>query len=496
MIQKSLKLGKKKYEIILFLIIIFALIIRLIFFVGFDWSDSPTYAWLANKMSSGNFNLGRDVFDFRVMMYFPIALFFKLFGVNTYTATVWSLITSLGSIFIIYKIGELIFNKRVALFSALLLSVFPIEIAYSTQLNPDVPFAFFIALSIFLFLKNEKSKKSYKLFYILIGILGGIAYLFKETGMIVFFFFPVYIIYKRKIKLEYFLILIGLFVVLFIESIYGFLFLNDFFARYHIVSEYYCEFWIKPVHDISSFPKLAFNLDNDWKFMYWNKQLLFGFFYYFLLLGTIYLLFRKQKEVHVVLIWFLVFLLYMQFGFQCLNPLIPLHILERHFIILNIPTTLIVSCFLDNLCKNKFLRILCILFLSFLIITSLYFVKNVVKRFNIETTDFDVIYDFLKKQQVKGIYADEGTVTQLNFRYEYKRIDSIKDLQNIKSCDEIKDSYVIVDGQRAWIENPSFASRLPKCIYEPPKNWVLLTTIKSVYREGINDRDPKIYYAP
>jgi hypothetical protein len=494
MIQKSLKLGKKKYEIILFLIIIFALIVRLVFFVGFDWSDSPIYAWLANRISSGDLHLERGLMDFRVMMYFPVALFFKLFGVNTYTATVWSLITSLGSIFIIYKIGELIFNKRTAIFSALLLSVFPIEIAYSTQLNPDVPLAFFIALSIFLFLKVEKSKKKNKLFYVLIGILGGLAYLFKETGMIVFLFFPIYMIYKRKIKLEYFFILIGLFIILFVESIYGFLFFNDFFARYHTVSEFYCEFF-KPAHDLSGFPRLAFNLDNNWKFMYWNKQLLFGFFYYFFLLGTIYFLFKKQKEVYVVLIWFLVFLLYMQFGFQCFNPLIPLHILERHFIILNIPATLIVSYFLDNLCRNKFLRVLSILFLSFLIITSLYFTKNIVKRFNIETIDFDVIYDYLKKQPVKVIYADEGTVTQLNFRYEYKRIDSIKDLQNVKSCDEIKDSYVIVDGQRPWIDNPSLSSRLPKCIYEPPENWELLTTIKSVNREGLSNRDPKIYYA-
>ena len=205
---------------------------------------------------------------------------------------------------------------------------------------------------------------------------------------------------------------------------------------------------------------------------------------------------KKKRACYILIIWICIFFAYLEFGFECLNPFLLIHKLDRHLVILSAPLVLIVSYFIWDLKNGKYTKFISIFLICFLLFTSLYYAKNIAESFKVTTRDFDEIYNFLKENPEKNIYGDEGTVTQLNFRFQYKKLNLIKDLQLVKSCDEIKDSYVIVDGQRTWIDNMDLASRLPKCIFYPPENWIKLKEVPSLDRWGISSgRNPKIFYA-
>jgi hypothetical protein len=231
--------------------------------------------------------------------------------------------------------------------------------------------------------------------------------------------------------------------------------------------------------------------------MSWNNRLLYGFYFYAFLVAVTYLLIKKEERSILPIVWLLTFFLYLEFGPMRVWPYLTVHKLDRHLTVLEAPLMLTIGFFISKIWKSNVGKIFSIGLFLFLLWTSLDHTNNIVNDFRRGTADFDPMYDFLKNLPQKTIYADQGTITHLNFHFEYKRLDSLKDLQWVKDCSEIKDSYVIVDGQRPWIENPDLSSKLPECIHEPPKNWELLTTIKSVDRGGISEgRDPKIYYVP
>jgi len=90
--------------------------------------------------------------EVRIGIIYATALSYSIFGVNDFSSVLFVLLTSLGSIILIFYFGKLLFDEKAGLMAAFLLSFFPLDIAYSTKLLTDLPSAFFMALGSLVFI--------------------------------------------------------------------------------------------------------------------------------------------------------------------------------------------------------------------------------------------------------------------------------------------------------------------------------------------------------
>lgn len=161
-LDTSNKRGQKKYfnfKIILLSIIITGLGMRLfrLDYQGF-WYDETESVYAANEY---NFLDIWESEEAKSPFYYLFILrpWIKIFGISEYSARFPSVVFGTASIFLIYKIGVLVFGPLVGLFSAFLLAISPFSIYYSQEANCSSIIIPSVLLSMFLFFRflNQKS---------------------------------------------------------------------------------------------------------------------------------------------------------------------------------------------------------------------------------------------------------------------------------------------------------------------------------------------------
>src|SRR3989344_9101540 len=136
---------------LLLLIVLFGLALRLAFFSGMGISDSLVYSKTADDLNNGR-GINTDstlTLSTRIGIVNATAFSYKIFGINDFSSVLFPLLTSLASIILIFYFGKLLFNENAGLISALLLSFFPLDVVYSTQLLSDLPSAFFMSMGVY-----------------------------------------------------------------------------------------------------------------------------------------------------------------------------------------------------------------------------------------------------------------------------------------------------------------------------------------------------------
>jgi len=219
-LKKLLKQIKKidtKYWLLL--IIIFAFILRLIFFIGYTANPAHESIHLSTikTIYEGEFNnyLSKyrnisenyiadtsETHSIRLMMNYPVAIFWCIFGINDLTTILWPLLASSGIIITTFFIGKKLWDRKIGLLSAFLVSFFPIDVINATRLDTDIILAFFMVLSVLFFLRSIKDKDYKSINYLLTGVCIGLGYLVKPFSIVLPFIFLIYIIYKKKIDKE------------------------------------------------------------------------------------------------------------------------------------------------------------------------------------------------------------------------------------------------------------------------------------------------------
>ncbi len=195
------KLGEVKAEFWLILIVVFAVLLRYNYFIGLNLNDDLCYVNLAHEVVEGRFRFNGWIFAVRHMMHYPIAFFFWIFGVSDFSASLYILLCSLGGILVAFYIGKTLFNEKVALLAAFFMSFFPVDVVYSTTLVPDIPVAFFMGLSVCLFLYGERYGNS--IYYYLSGVSIGLAWLVKGLALLILLFFPTYFLLDRVFNFRF-----------------------------------------------------------------------------------------------------------------------------------------------------------------------------------------------------------------------------------------------------------------------------------------------------
>ena len=219
---------------------------------------------------------------------------------------VWiNFVFSLLFILTIFFLGKNLFNARIGLWAAIIISTSALDILTSQRLWTDEMASFFIALCILLYWLGRKNNKL--VLFVLSGISAGLAALTKPSG-----FFVIFIIIVSEMLLSY------------KENrriLFGLLF-NKRLLLLILFSLLVCGLWYGKITSVYGVPwHQPYQKDiekvSSW-FMFLSKRPLYGQLYYFVLLSPIlaflYLeitktILRKifSKERIVLLVWFLLF---------------------------------------------------------------------------------------------------------------------------------------------------------------------------------------------
>ena len=113
---------------------------------------------------------GKLRFQKPILFYWLIVLSYKLFGVGILGARFPSIISALLNVILIYLLAKDLFNKKAAIFSALVLSTSEVYFMYSRFASPDMTFLLFITASIYFFVKAYRTdiKGTFKYIYMYI----------------------------------------------------------------------------------------------------------------------------------------------------------------------------------------------------------------------------------------------------------------------------------------------------------------------------------------
>lgn len=500
-------LRKLDSRIYLIGILLFALFLRIIFLSGVNTSDDLNYINSAYKILEGSFSPTWSM-SLRVLMIYPTAFFFWLFGISNFSAALWPLICSMGTIILIYKIGKLLFNERVGLLAAFLLSFFPLDVTYATRVSPDLPLAFLMTISVYLFLKARTVNRNY-LYLFSSGIALGLSYLTKVLGLLLFFFYFVYMIYdfisKRKINFNYSFIVLGFLLVFVIEGLYYYSSNGDFLLRYNEVSKIYTTtgvYWgkgIYPIDILTFYPPAMLNLVDYYSGT--PNTRIYGFFFYFVFLALIYSLIRREKRSYVLIIWMLSLFLYLQIGTRSLSEYLLFGKEYRYLTIITVPALIILASFLLD--KSKVIRKFLLISVIFLLSTSVYYGYFISEHLNygigecgcVRMSDIHKISDYIK--------ASNGTFFVDNTIYYYVLFDlkynptQLRGVSFVKNVSELSGSFIVLNSSYISLNSCSgYGYTLPEFMCNPPEDWRLVEIIAGKNNNTDRDYNPAIYYAP
>lgn len=127
-------------------IVLFGLFLRCLFFTGFFGSDEVIYVEAAAKIAHGDWSGSDYIGAIRYGVNLPVALSFMLFGFSEFSGNLWSLLTSISEIGLMYIAARAMWGRHAAAGAALCLATLPVHVHYATRLMADAPLALFVSL--------------------------------------------------------------------------------------------------------------------------------------------------------------------------------------------------------------------------------------------------------------------------------------------------------------------------------------------------------------
>jgi 4-amino-4-deoxy-L-arabinose transferase-like glycosyltransferase len=169
----------------LVVVLLLAIGTRAVSFQGYAGSDDAAYAWLADRLTKGEFPL-RPIgclpqYPQRLGVIVPTAASFALFGPREWALLIFPVGVSLGSIALAFWAARRMFDTRAGLFAAGLLAVVPIDCRFATWLLTDAPGALWAAAGILLIYAGEHRQDRKIVFGAAAGICFGLSWLTRMS---------------------------------------------------------------------------------------------------------------------------------------------------------------------------------------------------------------------------------------------------------------------------------------------------------------------------
>ncbi len=476
-------------------VVLFAVILRLVFFSGIGASDDLTYTKGAYEISENKYSFPSTHQGTRLGILYTVSFLYKLFGVNEFSSSIFIFLSSIAGIVLIFYFGKFFLNEKVGLLAAFLLSFFPLDVVFATKLLSDLPSAFFLSLGVLFFLIGEKSKTKLKtnINYLFSGFTIGIAYLMRESALLILVFFIVYALFYKKIRLNYLFILLGFMILFIMESSFFYAKTGDFAFRLNTSGQSY----VQAMQDGNyygrdSFPQLLFHFPY---IIFTHNN--FGFFYVFIFIALFYLVYFRKKESYPFAIWFATLLIYLSVGTSSFSKYVPFSGTPRYLMIITFPAILLLAYFLLD--KEPIIRkVIMPSVVLILFVTSIGFIYLDGSRHPID--NLKSINTYIENQD-KPIYTDKRSKVVLEYLSGYKNVINLKEYsikkeeRNKEEVDlnSIRDSYVLVNHKmlkEISEAHPSVEYSFPEEINNPPENWVMIKKV------GKGSESTLLYYVP
>jgi hypothetical protein len=126
------------------------------------------------------------------------ALSFNIFGINLFAIRVVSAISGILTVFFVYKLGQILFGRKVGLVSGLIFAIIPYDIYYSRLALQDPVVSCFITGAILCY--SFGFKKNNTLSILLGGVLFGLAVDAKQLGLKVGIVIILYLLLTKDIR--------------------------------------------------------------------------------------------------------------------------------------------------------------------------------------------------------------------------------------------------------------------------------------------------------
>ncbi len=167
--------------------------------------DSCNYAVVAKEIVRTNkwLNLFDPVYGGVFYYHFPLciwatAFIFKLFGVSTFAAKLFSMLSALLLTGILFYFGRLLKNQWVGFFAGASFLLTNHIVRLSRQCRMDLPVTLFITLAILSFILAQRRSR---LYYLLFGIFTSLAIMAKDvSGLAPLAIIFIYLILLRRFK--------------------------------------------------------------------------------------------------------------------------------------------------------------------------------------------------------------------------------------------------------------------------------------------------------
>lgn len=465
MLEKySEKISQHKVLILLLAIVLFGAVLRIIWF-------NPTHDMNEAQIALNAMNIVNGVYDPNTVYYWggrytvllPTAISFILFGFSKITMILYIFIISLLQIILIYFLAREFFDKKIGIFAAFLLSIFPLDVLNSSILRTDILISFYSSLGIFLYYLGYKHNKLY------LCVVSGLFFGWLAFTKI-FFIFGIFFLFLYEILLlkQYptFLKRICFFIL-------GFIVISTPFIVYQYEktgNPFYNIYIEYSLNEITQFKEKSF--ESDWKpnitferiffntLPYFENFLLFHTFdeekaklnIYFIIFVFAVISLRKNKEFF--LLWSLPIIIILMF---------ELLYQQRYLLTIEIPVIILSAAYLQQF-KEKttigfwFLLSLIILISFYQLGTTTIFTSKIVYENTRIMHEEELVYLALKDLPEKDVYiTNYGSIPFFNLYFGFSKNysgpygfkgstnTSFYDLHFVRNLSEIHDSYVVLD---------------------------------------------------
>jgi len=414
----------------LILLFLFSFLIRLISLNQSLWLDEGVTAKVVKTFDFLSIVKNFSPFDFHPPLYYLFLKFWtNIFGYLEISLRFPSIIFSLLSGFVVYKIGSLLVDKKLGFWAALFFLFNPLIVYYSQEARMYMIVTFFITSSLYYFLKIQKSKfKSQnenlklKIDLFLMNIFISLSFLTFYGS--IFFILAILFYFLFKKQYQYFLI-------------------TTFFLllSFLIISPLLYQQWLNSKISLSEVKNWSLvlgkaNIKNLLlipikfsvgrvsfypKIFYWLTAFSFSFFVF-------YVLFKNLKS-KIVLFYFFVFPIFLGFIISFFTPL-----LQYFRFIYLIP----LMCLLLVNKSYKLNKIYMILAFGFLFWSLLYLFIPLFHREDWKSLSF-----YLKKNKIKEVYMIPSSSDPLIYYYPQIKINSLKNCRDRIIFLKTKKIYVI-----------------------------------------------------
>jgi hypothetical protein len=504
------KIIKPSYFLIFISVILVGIMLRLHYSIGYYYEDAPGYVSDAVEFSAGNWKPRDFVNGLNIGTYLPVGLFIKLFGKNETTLMLWPLLCSILGISSVMGIALLLLGIPYAIIGGLIYAFFPGDIIFSTVVMPDSIQTGIFSLSLFVSVLAETVfKKKRAAFYFLSGAIFGFSYLTRANAVILL---PTLIcssvLFKenrttiRSVAVASMGVFAGFIIIISSEGLLHISYGKPFFQRFIAVTDHYGgAFAIKKWGlntDLSYMPKVLLPfilwISNKQPVFFLNlEQSLHGIFYIYLLLFFPVLLISLLKNINTHMIavsiaWFLLPVLYHEFGSQSLSHYVLIHRLSRHFILflpsaiflfcLSIKQILEITAFPTHLTAVSIPAIFIIL-INILVVGCLSAKTYANHVYSIKNIDYRIVEALAGYEGV--VVADTGNLGAVIFFLNSIHETPVTpvDIQTISSCKELDNTIVIINSTQGWWDDNDSIMKLKKrlpCLNSPPAKWLRIET--------------------